>query len=108
MPLIMPLDDNGHVIPTAAFKYRGTQKLDVSNSSVRNVLPIDFDIRLVTIVATGPVYFEVGGDSVDAVANGSPFLMAGQYMDVPLTADKRHIAFLAADADCAAYVIGRI
>ena len=35
MPVMFPLDDDGHPIPVLGFDYRGTQKLAVGATSAR-------------------------------------------------------------------------
>lgn len=108
MSLLFPLDDNGHPIPVIGFDYRGTQKIVVTAVSTRNPQPIPADIELVTIIATGPCRFEVGDADITADPVSSPFLYPGIYVDVPLRRGERYIAFVAEDADCEAYIIGRV
>ena len=108
MSILLPLDDNGHPIHVLGFDYRGTQRLAVTAASVRNAAPIPADIRLVTLIATGPCRFELGDETVTADPDRSAFLYPGQYVDVPLHRGERYVAFVAEGEDCAAYVIGRI
>lgn len=109
MSLLLPVDDNGFPINVLGFDYRGTQKLAVgAAASTRNPVPIAADVQLVTLVATGPCRFELGDSRVTADRDRSPFLLPGQYVDVPLRPGERYVALIAEDADCAAYVIGRI
>ena len=109
MSILLPVDDNGHPINVMGFDYRGTQKLAVSAAtSGRNATAIPRDIELVSLVATGPCRFEVGDSRVTADKVASPFLVPGQYVDVPLRPGERYVAFVAEDADCTAYIIGRI
>ena len=60
MAVMFPLDDDGHPIPVLGFDYRGTQKLAVGPTSVRNAAPIPSDIQIVSLIATGLCRFEVG------------------------------------------------
>lgn len=108
MTLLLPVDDNGNPIAVLGFDYRGTQRIAVGATSTRNAAPIPDDIEIVTVIATGPCRFEVGDSTVTADPVSSPFLYPGQYVDLPLRRGERHVAFVAEDADCAAYVIGRI
>ena len=108
MSLLLPLDDNGHPISVLGFDYRGTIKMSVTQASARNPAPLPADIDLVTLIATGPCRFEVGDAAITADAATSPFLFPGQYLDVPLRAGARFVAFVAEDQACAAYVIARI
>ncbi|MCS6778120.1 MAG: hypothetical protein NZ555_00260 [Geminicoccaceae bacterium] len=108
MSLLLPLDDNGNPIGILGFDYRGTQKLAVGPLSVRNPIPIPSDIEIVTLYATGPCRFELGDATVTADPTTSPFLAPGHYLDIPLRRGERYVAFVAEDAPCAAYVIGRI
>ena len=108
MSMLLPLDDNGNPVHVLGFDYRGTQAVAVTSTSAKNSNPINSDIELVTIVATDACRFEVGDATVTADASTSPFLFPGVYLDVPLKSGETHIAFLAANADCTAYVIGRI
>ncbi len=108
MSVLFPIDDNGHPIPVLGFDYRGTQKILVTSTSARNPNPIPADIEIVTLIATGPCRFETGDETVTADAQSSPYLHPGQYVDVPLHAGQRYIAFIAEGADCEAYIIGRI
>jgi hypothetical protein len=109
MSLLLPIDDNGNPIAVLGFDYRGTQKLAVDvAASARTVEPIPHDVEIVTIFATGACRFEIGDHTVTADSVASPFLAPGHYLDVPLRRGERHIAFIAEDAACSAYVIGRI
>lgn len=108
MSLLLPLDDNGNPIGILGFDYRGTQKLAVGPTSVRNEIPIPADIEIVTLYATGPCRFELGDATVTADPATSPFLAPGHYLDVPLRPGERHVAFVAEAEACEAYVIGRI
>ena len=108
MSLLLPIDDNGHPIHVLGFDYRGTQKVAVGIASARNERAIAGDIELVTLFATGMCRFEIGDATVTADAVSSPFLAPGQYLDVPLRRGERFVAFVAEDAPCSAYVIGRI
>jgi len=108
MTLLLPLDDNGNPIGILGFDYRGTQKLAVGPTSVRNPIPIPSDIEIVTLYATGPCRFELGDASVTADPVSSPFLAPGHYVDVPLRRGERYVAFVAEGAPCEAYLIGRI
>jgi hypothetical protein len=108
MSTLLPIDDNGNPIGILGFDYRGTQKLAVGATSSRNAQPIASDIDVVSIIATGPCRFEVGDSSVTADAAASPFLFPGQYLDLPLHSGERFIAFIAEDAACDAYIIGRV
>lgn len=108
MSLLLPVDDNGHPIHVLGFDYRGTTKLNVTNTSLRNPDPIASYVELVSIIATGACRFEVGDENVTADALTSPFLYPGTYVDVPLQRGARHVAFLAEDEDCVAYIISRI
>jgi hypothetical protein len=109
MSLLLPTDDNGNPISVLGFDYRGTQKLEVTPAvSVRNPVPVPSDIEIVTIIATAPCRFEVGDATVTADATNSPFLYPGQYLDIPLRRGERHVAFVAEDQTCSAYIINRI
>lgn len=108
MSLLLPLDDNGNPVAVLGFDYRGTQRVDVGAVSNRNIFPIESDIELVTVIATGACRFEIGDAGVTADGDSSPFLFPGVYIDVPLRAGESHVAFIAEDEDCRAYVIGRI
>ena len=108
MPVLFPIDDDGHPIPVLGFDYRGTQKLAVGPVSTRNAAPIPSDIQIVSLVSTGPCRFEIGDATVTADPTASPVLFPGQYVDVPLRRGERYVAFLADGADCDAYIIGRI
>jgi hypothetical protein len=108
MAVLFPLDDDGHPIPVLSFDYRGTRKLAVGASSVRNATPIPSDVQIVSLIASGLCRFEVGDHTVTADPAASPVLFPGQYVDVPLRRGERYVAFLADGADCDAYIIGRI
>ena len=108
MSLLLPMDDNGHPVQVLGYDYRGTQKMAVSSTSTTNPLPIASDIELVTIIATGPCRFEVGDETVTANVETSPYLFPGVYIDVPLRAGERYIAFVAESDPCYAYILGRI
>lgn len=107
MSLLLPLDDNGHPMPVLGFAHRGTQKLAVGGASVRAPATLSDDIKVVTLIATGPCRFEIGGGDVTADLVASPVLYPGIYVDVPLQRSEQHIAFIAEAEDCVAYVIGR-
>ncbi|SNB53088.1 hypothetical protein SAMN07250955_101333 [Arboricoccus pini] len=107
MSFVLPTDDNGNPIAALGFDYRGTQQIAVDTESKRNAQPIASYTALVTIIATGPCYFEIGDASVTATTNGSAFLFPGQYLDIPLRQGERYIAFISTDA-CTAYVMSRI
>ena len=108
MSTLLPIDDNGNPIAILGFDYRGTQKVAVTATSTRNALPIASDIEVISIIATGACRFEVGDATVTADSLTSPFLYPGQYVDIPLRAGERYVAFVRDGADCDAYVIGRI
>lgn len=108
MSMLLPRDDNGNTIPTLGYDFRGCHTVAVGETSTRNDVPIREGVRFVSIVATGPCRFEIGDSDVTAVPSISPILFAGQYLDMPLAPDQRHVAFVAEDEDCTAYIIGRI
>lgn len=108
MSLLLPLDDNGNPVSVLGFDYRGTRSVDVGAVSNRNVIPIDGDIELVTLIATGACRFEVGDATITADRDTSPFLFPGVYIDVPLRPGETHVAFLAEGEDCQAFIIGRV
>ena len=108
MSLLLPLDDNGNPVSVLGFDYRGTQRVDVGAVSARNIFPIESDIELVSVIATGECRFEIGDATVTADANDSPFLFPGIYVDIPIRHGETHIAFISEGADCKAYVIGRV
>jgi hypothetical protein len=107
MAVLFPLDDDGHPIPVLGFDYRGTQKLAVGATSVRNATPIPSDVQI-SLIATGQCRFEVGDHSVTADPAASPVLFPGQYLDVPLRRGERYVAFVADGEPCDAYIIGRV
>lgn len=107
MSLLLPVDDNGNPLPVLGFDPLGTRKIAVSGSSSRIAAALDDELQLVTLVATGPCRFEFGDVAVTADRDASPFLYPGIYVDVPLRRSERYVAFIAEDADCIAYVIGR-
>ena len=107
MALLLPQDDNGQPIPILGFRYRGCQKIPLGVTSVRNATAIAAETRVVTITATGNCRFEVGGATVTADANASPFLLANSYVDIPLTDGERYIAFVADGGTGDAYIIER-
>ncbi|MEO1020420.1 MAG: hypothetical protein AAFY56_22425 [Pseudomonadota bacterium] len=108
MSLLFPVDDNGNPISVLGFDYRGTQTINVTTTNSAVSAPIPDDIEIVTIISTDACRFEIGDATVDAVRGSSPVLYPGTYIDVPLRSGERHIAFIAEQADCVAYVIGRI
>ena len=74
MPVMFPLDDDGHPIPVLGFDYRGTQKLTVGDQSVRHAAAVPSDIEIVSLIATGVCRFEVGDAAVTADPATSPVL----------------------------------
>lgn len=108
MSTLLPVDDNGHPIGILGFAPQGTVRLAVGATSVRNAVPIADEVAVVSLIATGPCRFEVGGAGVVADVATSPFLHPGQYVDLPLRHHQRHVAFIAEDTPCYAYIIGRI
>ncbi len=108
MSLLFPVDDNGNPISILGFDYRGTQTIAVSTSSSTISNAVHDDIEIVTVIATDACRFEIGDATVEAAHNVSPFLYPGTYIDIPLRDGERHIAFLAEQSDCVAYIIGRI
>ena len=100
-------DDNGNPLPVLGFDSLGTQRVAVASSSARIPAALEDSLQLVTLIATGPCRFEVGGATVAADRDASPFLYPGIYVDVPLRRGERHVAFIAEAEDCVAYVIGR-
>lgn len=107
MSLLLPVDDNGNPLQVLGFAREGTVKLQVTDASVRTILPVDDEIQLVTLIATGPCRFAVGDSTATADAISSPYLHPGIYVDVPLRRGEDHIAFIAEDEACVAFVIGR-
>ena len=108
MSTLLPVDDNGHPIGIVGYAPQGTLRLAVGAASVRNGVPIADDVTIVSLIATGPCRFEVGGPGVVADVATSPFLYPGQYVDLPLRRNERHVAFVAEDTPCFAYIIGRV
>lgn len=108
MSLLLPHDDNGNPIAALGFDYRGAQSIAVTSLSRRNLAPMNTDIELVTIIATGACHFEVGDASVTAEIASSPFLYPGVYVDIPIRRGESHIAFISAGTDCTAYLMGRV
>ena len=108
MAVLFPLDDDGHPIPVLGFDYRGTQKLAVGATSVRNATPIPGDVQIISLIATGQCRFEIGDQAVTADSVLSPVLFPGQYLDVPLRRGERYVAFIAEGDPCDAYIVGRV
>ncbi|MFO1072350.1 MAG: hypothetical protein U1E17_06655 [Geminicoccaceae bacterium] len=108
MPVLFPLDDDGRPIPVLGFDYRGTQKLVVGATSVRNATAVPGDVRIISLIATGVCRFEIGDASVTADPATSPVLFPGQYVDVPLRRGEHYVAFVAEGSGCDAYIVGRI
>jgi hypothetical protein len=107
MSLLLPVDDNGNPLQVLGFANEGTVRLQVTDTSARVALPVDDEIQLVTLIATGPCRFMVGTATVVADPVASPYLHPGIYVDVPLRHGEDHIAFVAESESCVAYVIGR-
>jgi len=107
MSLLLPVDDNGNPLQVLGFARDGTVRVQVADASVRTALPVDDEIQLVTLIATGPCRFMIGDAAVVADAISSPYLHPGIYVDVPLRRGEDHIAFIAESEACAAFVIGR-
>ena len=107
MSLLLPVDDNGNPLPVLGFDPLGTQRVAVASSSVRLPAALGDGLQLVTLIATGPCRFEVGGADVTADLDASPFLHPGIYVDVPLRRSERYLAFIAEAEACVVYVIGR-
>lgn len=108
MSLLLPVDDNGNPMQVLGFDPRGTIKLAVTGSASHNVTPLPSRIQLITLIATGPCRFEIGGAEVVADLNSSPFLYPGVYVDVPLKRHERYVSFIAEAEDCVAYLISRV
>ena len=106
MSTLLPLDDNGQPIAILGFVRNGTQKLAVGTGSVRSAA-LPEHVEVVSLYATGACRFAVGDVGVVADAASSPFLAPGQYLDLPVDRDERHVAFVAESGTCSAYVIGR-
>lgn len=109
MSTLLPLDDNGHPINILGVRARGTQTVAVGASSTRTAQAFPVEVEIVSLVATGPCRFEVGGPEVTADPATSAFLYPGVYIDLPLGKAARYVAFVAEGAEpCTAYVIARI
>ncbi|WP_159716849.1 hypothetical protein [Geminicoccus flavidas] len=106
MSTLLPLDDNGHPITILGFVPRGTQKLMVGTASVRSAA-LAADVAVISLIATGPVRFELGGATVTADAATSPYLHPGVYLDLPVPGHASHVALIAESGTCQVYVIGR-
>jgi hypothetical protein len=106
MSTLLPLDDNGNPIAILGFVRRGTQKISVGTGSVASAA-LPAGIAVISLIATGPVRFELGGADVTADAATSPYLHPGVYLDLPVSAQQRHVALVAESGTCQAYVIGR-
>lgn len=107
MSLLLPVDDNGNPLQVLGFDNDGTERLTVASGSVRTATALPEHAQVITLIATGPCRFAVGGNDVIADLASSPFLYPGTYVDVPLRRDERYVAFIAEAEDCVAYVIGR-
>ncbi|WP_027136297.1 hypothetical protein [Geminicoccus roseus] len=107
MSTLLPLDDNGHPIAILGFVHHGTQKLEVASSASARSAALPEGVRVVSLIATGPVRFELGGASVTADPASSPYLHPGVYLDLPVGGAERHVALIAESGSCQAYVIGR-
>jgi hypothetical protein len=107
MSLLLPLDDNGNPIQVLGFERQGTARLEVAATSVRTAQPLPDRIQMISLIATGPCRFAVGGADVTADGIAGPFLYPGIYVDVPLRRGERYVAFIAESEASVAYVIGR-
>ncbi len=106
MSTLLPLDDNGHPIAILGFVRRGTQKITVGTTSTLSAA-LPPDVTVISLIATAAVRFELGDAGVTADAATSPYLHPGVYLDLPVSAQQRHVALIAESGTCQAYVIGR-
>ncbi len=107
MSLLLPVDDNGNPMQVLGFDNAGTQRLAVTDVSIRTSAALPGHIEVITLIATGACRFAVGQGDVVADPASSPLLYPGIYVDVPLRRGERYVAFVAEAEDCVAYVIGR-
>jgi hypothetical protein len=105
--ITLPIDDNGNPIHIMGYAPHGTQTLAIRCGGCHATsAAIAHDIEWVTLISTGKVRFEVGGQDVLADMS-SPVLFSGIYIDVPLKRADRFFSFLATDGACIVYVMGR-
>lgn len=107
MSTLLPLDDNGHPISVMGYLRRGTLKVAVGAESMRTPTALPDHATVVSLIATGPVRFELGDATVTADATTSPYLHPGVYLDLPVSGAARYVALIAEGTPCEAYVIGR-
>jgi hypothetical protein len=94
------------------FRRRETRVIEVTpDASTRLVQPLGADVGVVTLVATGALWFNQGGATVaanDPLIDGeSGFLAAGGSIDLPLRNTERYLAARALDTDARLYLMVR-
>jgi hypothetical protein len=108
MSVLLPTDLNGQTIPVLGFKADGTTTIyaDASPQSVI-VEASGEEPSIVTLLSTGPVRFLVG--DVDTVFDPgqNAYLVADNYFDIPVYADRNHIWLVADGSPCTVFVMER-
>lgn len=103
--------EDGELLPLM-FRRPETRVMQATaTASTRLASPLGADVGVVTLIATGAVFFNQGGVTVtadDPALDGeSGFLAAGGSIDLPLRAGERYLAVRAVGSDARLYVMVR-
>ncbi len=107
MPTLLPLDSDNNVIPAVRLRDGGAHAISATAVSGRNSTAFNAETRIVSLIATGPVYIRFGNNSVTATSSDHYF-PEGLYYDFAIGGGRvkqyTHVAVLRADQDCTVYV----
>lgn len=108
---MLALTEDGIPMPLM-FRRTETRVIEAAaDASRRLVVPLGAEIGVVTLIATGALWFNHGGASVaaaDPLTDGqSGYLGAGGSLDLPLLPGDRYLAARAAGEACRLYVMIR-
>lgn len=109
----MPRDDNSQSIPVLRFREGGAQRINALTSGSYQRIEIQGGVKVITVTATNPIYFETGGADVVA-SSSSHYLAANIPYDIALGSDMSstssyhtHFAALAVSATAVVYISER-
>jgi hypothetical protein len=109
MTTLLPKDADNNTIPALRLRSGGGHSVSATGSSARNSTAFAATTKVVSVYATGPVYLNFGGASVEA-ENTDHYFPEGVYYDFAISGGdtkgphNTHLAVLAAGSNCTVYI----
>jgi hypothetical protein len=109
----MPRDDNSQSIPVLRFREGGAQRISTLTSSSLQRIEVSEGVKVITVVATNPIFFGTGRSDVVATSS-SHYLAANIPYDIALGSDMSsttgyhtHFAAIAVSSTAIVYISER-